>query len=57
MPTNTLYTVSGTIIAHNITRDDAIKIYQFARRPVIWGHEKIGVTNHVIDPGGVPYGN
>ncbi len=40
--TNNLYTVSGTIIAHDITRDDALRIYQFARRPVIWGDETIG---------------
>jgi hypothetical protein len=42
MPTNHLFTVSGTLIVRDITREDAYKIYQFARRPVIWGDEIIG---------------
>jgi hypothetical protein len=40
--TNTLFTVSGAILARNVTREEAITICTFARRPVLWGSELIG---------------
>ena len=40
--TNILLTVSGTVLAYAVTRDCAIAICDFARRPVRWGDELIG---------------
>jgi hypothetical protein len=42
MITDTLFTTSGVVIAYAITRDKAIAISNFARRPVHWGNELIG---------------
>ena len=37
-----LFTTSGVVLAYAITRDAAIAISNFARRPVLWGDELIG---------------
>jgi hypothetical protein len=37
-----LFTASGQVLAYAITRDEAIAISNFARRPVRWGNELIG---------------
>lgn len=37
-----LFTTSGVVLAYAITRDEAIAISNFARRPVRWGNELIG---------------
>jgi hypothetical protein len=37
-----LFTVSGSVLAYAVTRDEAIAISNFARRPVRWGDELIG---------------
>jgi hypothetical protein len=42
METNALYTTSGSVLAYAVTRDAAIAMSDFARRPVIWGSELIG---------------
>jgi len=42
MPTNILLTVNGAVLAYAVTRDCAIAISNFARRPVYWGDELIG---------------
>lgn len=66
MPTNHLYTVSGTLLARNVTRAEAIAISNFARRPVYWGSDVVEkpelIGEHYAPPvtkdlGGVPYGN
>lgn len=67
MPTNHLYTVSGTLLARNVTRAEAIAISNFARRPVYWGSDVVekpeSIGGHYMshsakkNPSGVPYGN
>jgi hypothetical protein len=42
MENNTLFTTSGQVLAYAVTRDAAIAISEFARRPVRWGNELIG---------------
>jgi hypothetical protein len=42
MNNNTLFTASGMVLAYAVTRDEAITISNFARRPVYWGDELIG---------------
>lgn len=42
MTINTLFTVGGMVLAYAVTRDAAIAICTFARRPVRWGDELIG---------------
>jgi len=42
MQNNMLFTVSGEVLAYAVTRDAAIAISNFARRPVRWGDELIG---------------
>jgi hypothetical protein len=42
MENNTLFTVAGLVLAYAVTRDAAIAISDFARRPVRWGDELIG---------------
>jgi hypothetical protein len=42
MKNNMLFTVSGEVLAYAVTRDEAIAISNFARRPVRWGDELIG---------------
>jgi hypothetical protein len=43
MQNNMLFTVSGEVLAYAVTRDEAIAISNFARRPVRWGDVLIGV--------------
>lgn len=42
MINNMLFAVDGTVLAYAITRDAALAISRFARRPVRWGDELIG---------------
>ena len=42
METNMLFTVAGKVLAYAVTRDAAIAISEFARRPIRWGNELIG---------------
>ena len=42
MENNILFTVTGSVLAYAVTRDAAIAISDFARRPVLWGDELIG---------------
>jgi hypothetical protein len=42
METNMLFTTAGVVLAYAVTRDAAIAISDFARRPVMWGSELIG---------------
>ena len=44
MINNMLFTTSGVVLAYAITRDAAIAISNFARRPVLWGDELIGAV-------------
>ena len=44
MINNMLFAVDGTVLAYAITRDAAVAISNFARRPVRWGEELIGAV-------------
>ena len=44
METNMLFAANGTVLAYAITRDYAIAVSDFARRPVRWGSELIGAA-------------
>ena len=44
METNMLFAANGTVLAYAITRDCAIAVSDFARRPVRWGNELIGAA-------------
>lgn len=43
MTTQILFAVSGVVLAYAVTRDAAVAISTFAKRPVIWGSETIGI--------------
>jgi len=43
MPTAPLSTVSGVLLASNVTHDEAVAISDFARRPLVWNGVVIGL--------------